>query len=88
LPFKPCQLHQPVRLAGIRYDRFDYDIENLKFRDADTGYHSSVTMPKLGLIWAPTAQFELFTAATEPRSDASCLSRHLWYVNNRRLLAT
>lgn len=52
-------------LAGIRYDRFDYDIGNLKFRDADTGYHSSVTTPKLGLVWAPTEQFELFTNAAQ-----------------------
>ncbi|OLU17811.1 hypothetical protein BVH01_13865 [Pseudomonas sp. PA1(2017)] len=52
-------------LAGIRYDRFDYDIENLKFRDADTGYHSSVTTPKLGLVWAPTERFEVFTNAAQ-----------------------
>ena len=48
-------------LAGIRYDRFDYDIENLKFRDADTGYHSSVTTPKFGLVWTPIDELELFT---------------------------
>jgi outer membrane receptor protein involved in Fe transport len=52
-------------LAGIRYDRFDYEIDNLKFRDADTGYHSSVTTPKLGLVWTPTEQFELFTNAAQ-----------------------
>lgn len=52
-------------LAGIRYDRFDYDIENLKFRDADTGYHSSVTTPKLGLVWTPIEQLELFTNFAE-----------------------
>lgn len=48
-------------LAGIRYDRFDYDIDNLKFRDASTGYHSSVTTPKFGLVWTPIEQLELFT---------------------------
>lgn len=52
-------------LAGIRYDRFDYDIENLKFRDADTGYHSSVTTPKLGLAWTPVRQLEIFTNAAQ-----------------------
>lgn len=52
-------------LGGIRYDRFDYDIDNLKFRDADTGYHSSVTTPKLGLVWTPTEQFEVFTNASQ-----------------------
>ncbi|TLX54440.1 ligand-gated channel [Stutzerimonas nosocomialis] len=48
-------------LGGVRYDRFDYDIENLKFRNADTGYHSSVTTPKFGLVWTPITQLELFT---------------------------
>lgn len=52
-------------LVGIRYDRFDYDIDNLKFRNADTGYHSSVTTPKLGLVWTPTEQFEVFTNASQ-----------------------
>ncbi|MDF2641386.1 MAG: outer rane receptor, TonB dependent [Pseudomonas sp.] len=52
-------------LAGIRYDRFDYGIENLKFRDADTDYHSSVTTPKLGLVWSPVEQVELFTNAAQ-----------------------
>jgi len=52
-------------LAGIRYDRFDYDIDNLKFRNADTGYHSSVTTPKLGLVWTPIDQLELFTNFAE-----------------------
>lgn len=52
-------------LGGIRYDRFDYDIDNLKFRNADTGYHSSVTTPKLGLVWTPTEQFEVFTNASQ-----------------------
>ncbi len=52
-------------LAGIRYDRFDYDIDNLKFRNADTGYHSSVTTPKLGLAWTPVDQLELFTNFAE-----------------------
>ncbi|MCW2292351.1 outer membrane receptor protein involved in Fe transport [Pseudomonas sp. BIGb0408] len=52
-------------LGGIRYDRFDYDIDNLKFRNADTGYHSSVTTPKLGLVWTPIEQFEVFTNASQ-----------------------
>lgn len=52
-------------LGGIRYDRFDYDIENLKFRDASTGYHSSVMTPKLGLVWTPVERLELFTNAAQ-----------------------
>lgn len=48
-------------LAGIRYDRFDYDIDNSKFPATDTGYHSSVTTPKFGLAWTPIQQLELFT---------------------------
>ncbi|MBK4987659.1 TonB-dependent receptor [Pseudomonas sp. S37] len=48
-------------MAGVRYDRFDYDIENLKFRDADTGYNSSVTTPKFGLAWTPIRELEIFT---------------------------
>ncbi|MBD8680252.1 TonB-dependent receptor [Pseudomonas sp. CFBP 13719] len=48
-------------LAGIRHDRFDYDIDNLKFRDASTGYNSSVTTPKFGVAWTPIDQLELFT---------------------------
>lgn len=52
-------------LGGIRYDRFDYDIENRKFGNADTGYHSSVTTPKVGLAWTPTEQFEVFTNASQ-----------------------
>lgn len=48
-------------LAGIRHDRFDYDIDNLKFRDASTGYNSSVTTPRFGVAWTPIDQLELFT---------------------------
>lgn len=52
-------------LSGIRYDRFDYDIDNLKFRNASTGYNSSVTTPKFGLVWTPIEQLELFTNAAQ-----------------------
>ncbi|QLF94952.1 TonB-dependent receptor [Pseudomonas sp. ABC1] len=52
-------------LAGLRYDRFDYDIDNRKFRNADTGYHSSVTTPKFGLVWTPVEQLEVFTNAAQ-----------------------
>ncbi|SDH57561.1 Outer membrane receptor proteins, mostly Fe transport [Pseudomonas flavescens] len=52
-------------LGGIRYDRFDYDIGNRKFRNADTGYHSSVTTPKLGLVWTPVEQLEVFSNAAQ-----------------------
>lgn len=52
-------------LAGIRYDRFDYDIDNLKYPGASTGYHSSVTTPKFGVVWSPTDTFELFANVAE-----------------------
>lgn len=52
-------------LAGIRYDRFDYDIENLKFRNASTDYEKSVTTPKFGLVWTPIQQLEIFTNAAQ-----------------------
>ncbi|TRN92124.1 TonB-dependent receptor [Pseudomonas syringae] len=52
-------------LAGIRYDRFDYDIENLKFRNASTDYNKSVTTPKFGVVWTPSDSFEMFANAAE-----------------------
>lgn len=52
-------------LGGMRFDRFDYDIDNLKFRNASTSYKKSVATPKLGLVWTPIEQLELFTNAAQ-----------------------
>lgn len=46
--------------GGIRYDRFDYDIANLKLPAASTGYRSSVVTPKYGAIWSAMPDLELF----------------------------
>ncbi|MGX5727964.1 TonB-dependent receptor [Metapseudomonas otitidis] len=48
-------------LAGIRYDRFDYDIENYKYPGVSTGYNSSVTTPKFGVAWTPIDELEVFS---------------------------
>lgn len=56
--FKPVE--SVKLLAGIRYDRFDYDVDNLKYPGASTGYHSSVTTPRFGIVWAPVDSLELF----------------------------
>lgn len=51
--------------AGARYDRFDYDIENLKLPAASTGYRKGVFTPKLGASWTATPQLELFANVAE-----------------------
>jgi outer membrane receptor protein involved in Fe transport len=48
-------------LAGLRYDRFDYDIDNIKLPAASTRYRNGVATPKVGLAWAATRRFEVFT---------------------------
>ncbi|RRV10215.1 TonB-dependent receptor [Pseudomonas sp. v388] len=47
-------------LAGIRYDRFDYDIENIKYPAATTHYSRSVTTPKYGIVWSPLPSLDVF----------------------------
>lgn len=46
--------------GGIRHDRFDYDIANLKLPAASTGYRSSVTTPKYGAVWSALPDVDLF----------------------------
>ena len=51
--------------AGARYDRFDYDIDNLKLPAASTSYHKGVFTPKFGASWSVLPQFELFANLAE-----------------------
>jgi len=51
--------------AGARYDRFDYDIQNLKLPDASTAYSKGVFTPKLGASWSLMPQLELFANVAE-----------------------
>jgi outer membrane receptor protein involved in Fe transport len=46
--------------AGARYDRFDYDIGNLKLPAGSTDYSKGVLTPKLGASWAVNPALELF----------------------------
>lgn len=51
--------------AGARYDRFDYDIENLKLPGASTSYNKGSFTPKLGASWSVMPQLELFANVAE-----------------------
>lgn len=51
--------------AGARYDRFDYDIANLKLPAASTDYNKGVFTPKLGASWSLNPQLELFANLAE-----------------------
>jgi outer membrane receptor protein involved in Fe transport len=58
--------------AGARYDRFDYDIANLKLPAASIGYRKGVMTPKLGASWSVTPALELFAnVAQGMRSPAA-----------------
>lgn len=46
--------------GGARYDRFDYDLVNLKLPAASTGYKGSVVTPKYGAIWNVVPDVELY----------------------------
>jgi outer membrane receptor protein involved in Fe transport len=46
--------------GGARYDRFDYDLVNLKLPAASTGYKGSVLTPKYGAIWNVVPDVELY----------------------------
>lgn len=46
--------------GGARYDRFDYDLVNLKLPAASTGYKGSVITPKYGAIWIVAPDLELY----------------------------
>lgn len=51
--------------AGARYDRFDYDIANLKLPAASTAYSKGVFTPKLGASWTVIPRLELFANVAE-----------------------
>ena len=46
--------------AGARYDRFDYELVNLKLPAASTDYKGSVPTPKYGAIWNLLPNLELY----------------------------
>ncbi len=67
---------RPVRqaklTAGLRYDRFDHDITNLKLPAASTTYRKGVLTPKVGASWAVLPALELFAnVAQGMRSPAA-----------------
>lgn len=47
-------------MAGARYDRFDYKINNRKRANGDIDYSSSVFTPRAGVAWTPIPQLELY----------------------------
>lgn len=51
--------------AGLRYDVFDYDIDNHKLPDASTGYRDGVFTPKLGIAWTALPTLDLFANVAE-----------------------
>lgn len=51
--------------AGARYDRFDYDIKNLKLPAASTSYSKGSFTPKFGASWSVAPQLELFANVAE-----------------------
>ncbi|MDH0867920.1 TonB-dependent receptor [Mitsuaria sp. GD03876] len=58
--------------AGARYDRFDYDIGNLKLPAASTAYRKGSLTPKLGASWSVSPSLELFAnVAQGMRSPAA-----------------
>lgn len=46
--------------AGVRADRFDYDIDNIKLPAASTRYRDSVVTPKVGAVWSASPRLDLF----------------------------
>ncbi|MFD4840689.1 TonB-dependent receptor [Achromobacter sp. NPDC058515] len=61
--------YKPVRnlklLAGLRYDAFDYDIENRKLPAASTQYRDSVVTPKLGFVWSALPILDVYANVAE-----------------------
>lgn len=55
------RLTDALRLTGgVRHDRFEYDIRNLKIPDASLDYSSSITKPRGGIVFTPTQNLSLF----------------------------
>lgn len=47
-------------LGGLRYDRFDHDIDNRKLPAASTHYKDGVFTPKIGAAWSVSPRLDLF----------------------------
>ncbi|WP_271003221.1 TonB-dependent receptor domain-containing protein, partial [Listeria seeligeri] len=47
-------------LGGLRYDRFDYDINNRKLPAASTSYKDGVFTPKIGAVWTVMPKLDVF----------------------------
>ncbi|MGY8524568.1 TonB-dependent receptor [Paracidovorax citrulli] len=52
-------------LAGLRHDRFDYEIDNRKMLAASTDYRDGVTTPKFGAVWSVSPRLDLFANAAQ-----------------------
>lgn len=52
-------------LGGLRWDRFDYDIDNRKLPGASARYLDGVATPRIGAAWTPVAGLEVFVNAAE-----------------------
>lgn len=65
-------LREAKLTAGLRYDRFDYDLANLKLPAASTPYRKGVFTPKVGASWSVLPALELFAnVAQGMRSPAA-----------------
>lgn len=53
-------LDQLKLIGGLRHDRFDYDIENRKRPAASASVETSVSTPRLGVVYAATPSFSVF----------------------------
>lgn len=65
-------------MAGLRHDRFDYDIDNRKQPEASTRWRDGVTTPKVGAAWTLSPQLEFFANAAQgfrsPAAEQICSS--------------
>lgn len=52
-------------LAGLRYDAFDYSIDNRKLPDASTQYRDSVVTPKAGIVWSVLPTLDVYANVAE-----------------------
>lgn len=52
-------------LAGIRADRFGYDVVNRKLPAASSDYQNTVVTPKLGPVWTVSPKPDLFSNLAE-----------------------
>ncbi|WP_432378228.1 TonB-dependent receptor [Duganella sp. P38] len=51
--------------GGARYDRFDYELRNLKLPAASATYRSQVFTPKGGVIWSAAPALEIYANVAE-----------------------